>query len=86
MCHCNSRGYLRLFTPHDGSVYEARQGGDLVDTGNELVGFVQDLLCQQTLNLADAEIAVWRLTPGRGPRLVAVLYPDGKGYPAVRWL
>lgn len=74
------------FPGHQGDLYEARQGGELIDVGCELVGFVQALLSDQAACLADGEIVVWRFVPGRGPRAVALLYPDGRGMPAVRWL
>lgn len=68
----------------DETVYEARQGAALIDSGVHLEPFVRALLGDHAL--CDEEIAVWRMTAGRGPRVVAILYPNGEGETAVRWL
>ena len=57
----------------------------LVDTGNEIQGFVR-LLEEFWPEHSGEDVAVWRGEPGSGCRLVAVLREGADGRPRAQWL
>jgi hypothetical protein len=66
------------------TVYWALEGRAVVEMGAPLDPFLSDLLARW----AGEDVAIW-LDEGQaadGPRLVAVVRPDGRGEPQVTWL
>ncbi len=64
--------------------YTATVGDSLIDTGNRLPSFVEEIRsCWPTGSGED--VAIWSGQPGR-MRLVAVLRDDVHGVPQVTWL
>lgn len=68
------------------TIYLATSGEDVLDQGGPLDTFLaQQLQCWELCN--GENVVIWvKDTEECGPRVVAVLQPDGRGGTAVRWM